>query len=233
MARSRRKNTKQLEVQDNRVKINKTQPKSEGQEYLQKILDCNKYSRILVTGPSGSGKTRFISEKVAEKYLSGKIDKIYLVRSLEPVSEENEIGWLKGDIEAKMLPWVAPILQHLGKFLPVSDMISNKEIEFIPLEMIRGLSLESEIGCVVFATEIQNISIGAYKALLTRVGKNCTLYMDGDEEQSDRSPTDLMEIFERLDATVHRFSWVDLCDDDIFRDKDTVDILKVFRELGY
>lgn len=211
----------------------KVNPKSDGQKYFQRILDDKSYDKIVVLAPSGCGKSLFIAQRVAQDYLAGNLEKIILIRSLEPLREENQVGWLKGSIDDKMSPWLAPTLQHLRKFLPVEKLIADKVIEFVPLEMIRGLSFEN---CAVVATEIQNISTFGLKSLLTRMGKHSRLYCDGDMDQCDRdiSQADMLyDICDALHASIKSFALVEMGTGDIFRDKNIEKILKVFKEFEH
>ena len=211
-------------------KFKEIQPKSEGQQYLKQVLQNNKYNKIFVSGPSGSGKSLHVSEQVSRDYLAGNIEKIIVLRSLEPVSEEKMVGYLSGDINSKMSVWVAPALQHLKRWLPIDQMIDEKKLEFIPLEMIRGLSFEN---CAVICEEFQNFSPNAAKCVLTRCGKGTRLYASGDWDQSDRFSDDLFNIIDELDQQIPKFCWVELTEDDIFRDKSIAGILKVFKKMGY
>lgn len=212
------------------------QPKSDGQRYYQQTLDNKHYNRIVTLGPAGSGKTLLACQKVAKDFLDDKIGEIVLVRSLQPVEGENDSGYLPGSIEDKLQFWMQPILFHLKRYLPVKEMIANETIKFYPLEMLRGTSFESDTGIAVIATEIQNISLQAYKCLLSRIGKNARLYCDGDTSQADRGSShseDFLDICWELEARVSKFKLVQMTRDDVFRDKDIKDILDVFQDFDY
>ena len=218
------------------MKVKVLSPKSKGQEIYQQVLDDRRYNKILTLGSSGSGKTAFACQTIAKDYLEGKIDKIVLIRSLEPVEGEDSVGWLPGVASEKLLFWMQPILFHLKKHLPVNKMIADGEIEFFPLEMLRGTSFESDLGIAVIATEIQNIGIPAFKCLLTRMGRNSRLYMDGDCDQGDRGhehTDNFLDIVSELDAKVDKFKLVTMTKADVFRDKHIRKILEVFEDFEY
>lgn len=190
----------------------------------------------MVLGDSGSGKTLLSCQKVAQDYLKGKIDEIVLIRSLQPLEGEDSFGFLPGDEFDKGKFWMRPMLFHLSRYLPVDKLVDEEVIKFFPLEMVRGMTFESDTGIAVIASEIQNISIYALKSLLTRMGRNSRLYCDGDVNQADRGrghAKDFLEICSQLDSSIRRFKLVQLGKEDIFRDKEIGEILDVFEDFGY
>jgi phosphate starvation-inducible PhoH-like protein len=112
-----------------------------------------------------------------------KIDKIIITRPA--VSVGKSLGALPGDIGEKFGPWLSPVLsvleEQLGKGV-VETGVKNGNIQMAPLEYMRGSSFKDAF---VLADECQNLDISQFKMLVTRIGDNCTLVMNGDIRQSD------------------------------------------------
>lgn len=141
------------------------------------------HQQIIVLGPSGTGKTFVAATYAANLYLTKKIDKIIITRPA--VSVGKSLGALPGTLEEKFGPWLSPVLsvleEQLGKNV-VETGIKNGNIQMAPLEYMRGSSFKDAL---VLADEAQNLDIAQFKMLVTRIGENCTLVMNGDIRQSD------------------------------------------------
>lgn len=147
------------------------------------INALNNDKQVIVLGPSGTGKTFLATSVAANKYLKREITKIIITRPA--VSVGKSLGALPGTMEEKFGPWLSPVLDvletHLGKGV-VETAIKNGNIIMAPLEYMRGSSFKDAF---VLADESQNLSVAQFKMLVTRVGENCTLVLNGDIRQSD------------------------------------------------
>jgi phosphate starvation-inducible PhoH-like protein len=156
-------------------------PKNENQALYMKAL--NESAQVITVGPAGTGKTYVVATHAANRYTTKQIDKIIITRPHVAVGKE--LGFLKGDIEDKTLPWAMPVLdvlsQHLGKGA-VDTGIKNGNIEVAPMALMRGRSFDN---AYIIIDEAQNITIPELKMVVTRVGENCTLVLNGDIKQSD------------------------------------------------
>lgn len=154
-------------------------------EYIEALSTA---SQIIVFGPSGTGKTYVVSSYAASLYHTKEIDKIVITRP--HVSVGKDLGYLKGDLEEKTKPWAMPVIdvleQQLGKGV-VETGIKNGNIEMAPLALMRGRSFNNAF---VICDEAQNITFHELKMLLTRVGKNTKLVLNGDIMQSDLKEAD-------------------------------------------
>jgi len=154
-------------------------------EYIEALSTS---SQIIVFGPSGTGKTYVVSSYAASLYHTKEIDKIVITRP--HVSVGKDLGYLKGDLEEKTKPWAMPVIdvleQQLGKGV-VETGIKNGNIEMAPLALMRGRSFNNAF---VICDEAQNITFHELKMLLTRVGKNTKLVLNGDIMQSDLKEAD-------------------------------------------
>jgi phosphate starvation-inducible PhoH-like protein len=141
------------------------------------------HQQIIVLGPSGTGTTFVAATYAANLYLQKKIDKIIITRPA--VSVGKSLGALPGTLEEKFGPWLSPVLsvleEQLGKNV-VETGVKNGNIQMAPLEYMRGSSFKDAL---VLADEAQNLSVDQFKMLVTRIGENCTLVMNGDIRQSD------------------------------------------------
>lgn len=139
--------------------------------------------QVIVLGPSGTGKTYIAATYAANLYANRKISKIIITRPA--VSVGKSLGALPGNLEEKFGPWLSPVVsvleEQLGKGV-VETGIKNGNIVMAPLEYMRGSSFKDAF---VLADECQNLDVAQFKMLVTRIGENCTLVMNGDIRQSD------------------------------------------------
>lgn len=161
--------------------IKELKPKNEKQNELMHAMD--KYNQLVVFGPAGTGKTFVIAAKAAQMYLRGDIKQIVITRA--NVATGKSLGFFPGTVDEKMLIWLQPVVQVLKLYLGTSIFeiaMKRGEIVFQPLETIRGMSFSN--ACVI-VDEAQNIEIHEIKALLTRIGENSKIVLNGDVSQKD------------------------------------------------
>jgi len=161
-------------------------PKTENQG---KLLEALRSSRqVFILGPAGTGKTYVTATYAADLYTMKEIDKIVITRPHVAVGKE--LGFLKGDLQEKTMPWALPVLdvleKHLGKGT-VETGIKSGNIEMAPLALMRGRSFDNAF---IIVDETQNITTHELKMLLTRVGEGTTIVLNGDVQQSDLKEAD-------------------------------------------
>jgi phosphate starvation-inducible PhoH-like protein len=161
-------------------------PRTEKQKEFLEALKTS--SQVFVLGPAGTGKTYVTATYAADLYTLKKIDKIVITRPHIAVGKD--LGFLKGDLEEKTKPWALPVLdvleKHLGKGA-VDTAIKSGNIEMAPLALMRGRSFDNAF---IIVDETQNITTHELKMLLTRVGENSTIVLNGDVQQSDLKEAD-------------------------------------------
>jgi len=161
-------------------------PRTEKQGEFLAALKSSR--QVFVLGPAGTGKTYVTATYAADLYVTKQIDKIVITRPHVAVGKE--LGFLKGDLTEKTMPWALPVLdvleKHLGKGA-VETGIKNNNIEMAPLALMRGRSFDDAF---IIVDETQNITTHELKMLLTRVGENTTIVLNGDVQQSDLKEAD-------------------------------------------
>jgi phosphate starvation-inducible PhoH-like protein len=162
---------------------NKLKPRTENQKnYIRNIIEN---SITFCQGLPGSGKTHIAVGVGLEHLLENKVKKIIITR---PVVEAGEkIGYLPGDANSKLFPYLLPIEDEINYFISPSYnayLKLNNRIEIVPLGYMRGRNFHN---CFIVADECQNASYDQLKMLITRIGNNSKMVLTGDIEQSDLS----------------------------------------------
>ena len=156
-------------------------PRSPNQaEYIRALEE---FDLVFGLGPAGTGKT-YLAVAVAVTYLlQGKIDRIILSR---PAVEAGErLGYLPGDLQDKIDPYLRPLYDALHDMLPGDQVIrrmGSGEIEVAPLAFMRGRTLDHAF---VILDEAQNTSVMQMKMFLTRLGEKSRMVITGDMSQID------------------------------------------------
>jgi len=168
----------------NKFKHKFTKPKNDNQGHYLNMLNNKSKKIIVATGPAGTGKTLFATEQGTKHFLEGEYEKLIFTRPSVTVDED--IGYLPGNLEEKMAPWIRPIYDVLHQFISpkeVLQLMEEKHIEIAPLGFMRGRTFKNTW---IVADEMQNSTISQMKMLLTRLGENSRLIITGDLDQFDR-----------------------------------------------
>lgn len=159
-------------------------PKSGGQAALMEAIDQR--NLVMALGPAGTGKTYIAIAKAVEALEAGRVGRIVLSR---PAIEAGEsIGYLPGDMEEKLAPYLRPLYDALSDRLSmkrVKSLMAEGLIEIAPVGFMRGRTLNNAF---VVIDEAQNCTYVQLKMLLTRLGWNSTMVVTGDPHQSDLLP---------------------------------------------
>jgi len=186
--------------------------------YINKLQD-ESISLIVASGPAGTGKTMFACKKACE-YLKNQEKKIIITRPLVSVENE-EIGFLPGNIDKKMSPWMIPLFDYLFETFTrqeISNFINKNLLEICPLAYMRGRTFKNAL---VIADEMQNSTPMQMKMLLTRIGEDSRIVITGDENQSDLNKhnglTDLINKLKKDTFISDEISLVTLNENDVSR----------------
>lgn len=137
----------------------------------------------LLKGQAGSGKTLLACQIALDMFFNRKIEKIIITRPV--VDAANPMGFLPGDIKAKMDPWLAPIYANLYMLYDkaaIDKMIENQDIEIIPFTFVRGRTF---VDSCVIVDECQNVSGKQTEMIIGRLGINSKMLFCGDTSQID------------------------------------------------
>ena len=145
---------------------------------------------VTLVGKAGTGKTILALAAGLEKVLEGggRYNRILITRPIVPLG--NDIGYLPGDKEDKIRPWMQPIYdnleylcnEHIQPNGCIDYLIANGKIELEALTYIRGRSIPKQF---IICDESQNLSPHVIKTILTRVGRGSKIIFTGDPEQID------------------------------------------------
>jgi phosphate starvation-inducible PhoH-like protein len=198
--------------------------KSPGQERLIAAMESR--TLVLALGPAGTGKTYLAIAKAVEALEAGRVARIVLSR---PAVEAGEsLGYLPGEVEDKLAPYLRPLYDALSDRLSmkrVRSLMSEGAIEIAPVGFMRGRTLNNAF---VVIDEAQNCTYTQLKMLLTRLGWSSTMVVTGDPAQTDLLPelSGLADVAGRLENLAN-VAVVRLSDCDIVRHPLVADMLGV------
>jgi phosphate starvation-inducible PhoH-like protein len=195
--------------------VKNVQPKSEGQARLIEAID--RTPMVLALGPAGTGKTYLAIAKAVEYLRAGKVGRIVLCRPAVDAGEN--IGFLPGDMEEKLAPYLRPLydaLQDRMSVKQVKAMIAEGQIEIASVGFMRGRTLNNAF---VVIDEAQNCTYVQLKMLLTRLGWNSKMIVTGDPAQSDLLPemSGLSPVADRLEGLRDDVGVIRLAQGDVIR----------------
>jgi phosphate starvation-inducible PhoH-like protein len=201
-------------------------PKTEGQaRYIKAIRDND---LIFCIGPAGTGKTYLAVSLALSTMKSGYLKKIVLAR---PAVEAGErLGFLPGDIQAKVNPYLRPLYDALADMIEIGQVkkyIENDLIEILPLAFMRGRTLNDSF---IILDEAQNCTVKQMKTFLTRFGIRTKVVVTGDITQVDLpsgEKSGLIDVQERLKG-VPGVDFVYLTCRDVVRHRLVRDIVEAY-----
>jgi phosphate starvation-inducible PhoH-like protein len=175
-------------------------PRGDNQQTYVTSLQNQHVPIVIGVGPAGSGKTLFACLQAIQDLQSDKVDKIVLTRPIVPVEEE-ELGFLPGNLVKKMDPWTRPIFDIFSEYYKQRDiekMIHSGILEISPLAYMRGRTFKRSF---IIADEMQNSTPNQMLMLTTRIGEQSKMVITGDLKQSDRTGNNgLLDIMHKLTA---------------------------------
>ena len=175
-------------------------PRTRNQERLVLALQDADQHIVITAGPAGTGKTYLAMLAAVKAFRAGDVDRIVLTRPAVGVEGE-EHGFLPGDLNQKMDPWVRPLTDILREYYRQPDiaaMLAEQTIEIAPLGFMRGRTFKN---AYIIADEMQNATPNQCKMLMTRIGEGSKIVITGDVEQADcnRGNNGLMDLCNRLE----------------------------------
>lgn len=206
------------------------QPKTAGQAaYLQAIADND---IVVGIGPAGTGKTYLAVAAAVDALSRKRVKRIVLAR---PAVEAGEsLGFLPGDMQAKVDPYLRPLYDALEDMMPperVQKALETRVIEIAPLAYMRGRTLSDAF---VILDEAQNATNAQMKMFLTRMGVNSRAVITGDKTQVDlpkREESGLLQV-ERVLQGIDGIAFHYLTETDVIRHRLVREIVKAYEREG-
>ena len=167
---------------------------------------------VVITGRAGSGKSLVCAQAALDFLKKKQIECIYNTRAAVEVGKS--LGFLPGDLNGKFDPYMEALIENLNKCCSdkkeVEKLILDGKVKALPIQFIRGKTVDD----ILIVEEAQNLTKGEMLAVLTRLGKNGKIVINGDNEQTDiKSPTGEMNglsyIIE-LSKKIEEIKWIKL-----------------------
>jgi len=205
-------------------------PKTAGQrKYIEAILQ---HDLTFCLGPAGTGKTYLAVAVAASMLKRGRVKRIVLAR---PAVEAGErLGFLPGDLQAKVNPYLRPLFDALHDMMDVDQVkrfMVNDVIEVIPLAFMRGRTLNDS---VIILDEAQNTTASQMLMFLTRLGHNSRVIVTGDATQvdlPDNVRSGLIDAMDKL-AGIRGIAMIELERSDIVRHRLVQSIVDAYEHNG-
>ena len=183
---------------------------------------------VFSIGPAGSGKTYLAVAMAVEALKNHQVRKIVLVR---PAVEAGEsLGFLPGDLQAKINPYLRPLLDAIHEMIGYDQAVALMErdvIEVCPLAYMRGRTLNDSF---IILDEAQNSTISQMKMFLTRMGRNSKIVVSGDTTQVDlphNTKSGLLDAVSRL-KSIDGIAVAKMTAKDIVRHRLVTDIVNAY-----
>lgn len=202
-------------------------------ENQKKYLDSLQKNTLTVgKGSAGTGKSYLAASVAANKYLKGEVNKIIVTRPI--VGMGKSTGYWPGDITAKILPYVQPIMTTIKNRIGHAKFEADfgKSIILQPMESIRGMSFEA--GTYLLVDESQNMTVEEVRSVVTRMEEGSFIAFCGDDKQKDISGVsgivylaEMIKNYNLPDCSVIEFT-----SDDIVRSGLTKRFVQIFEKEG-
>ena len=212
--------------------IKKVFPRTKGQAQLLSAMRT--HDMVFATGPAGSGKTFLVMAEALSLVLSHKANGIVLTR---PVVEAGEsLGFLPGDLQEKINPYIRPLFDAMNALLPketVRRMFESGIVEIAPLAYMRGRTLNDS---VIILDEAQNTTKEQMKMFLTRMGENSKVFITGDVTQIDlpaKVPSGLLhalKVLRNVPGGIPQISIQEMTADDVVRNSLVKKIIQAYND---
>jgi phosphate starvation-inducible PhoH-like protein len=179
---------------------------NEEQKEVKRLILENQI--VVITGRAGCGKSLVSAQTALDFIFKKQFEKIMVTRAAVEVG--HSLGFLPGDLKDKFDPYLEAFQENLIKCydkIKVEELIKNQKIEALPVQFIRGKTVDN----VLVVEEAQNLTKAEMLAILTRLGKNGRIIINGDNEQKDiKDPYNGLSYIIELSKKIEEIKWVKL-----------------------
>lgn len=205
-------------------------PRTKGQEKYVSAIEKN--DLVFCTGPAGTGKTYLAVAMAVAMLRRNEIRRIVLARPAVEAGEK--LGFLPGDLQAKVNPYLRPLFDALGDMMEYAQMkrfLFNDIIEVVPLAFMRGRTMND---AVVILDEAQNTTVSQMLMFLTRLGNHSKMIVTGDDSQIDLEEAQKSGLIDAMDRLrgIKGIGFVRLDKTDIVRHRLVQNIVKAYEKNG-
>jgi len=163
---------------------------------------------VIITGRAGCGKSLVSAQTALDFLFKKECDSIYVTRAAVEVG--HSLGFLPGSLDEKFNPYLEAFQENLVKCYnkeKIENLISDKKVIALPVQFIRGKTVDD----VLVVEEAQNLTKSEMLAILTRLGKNGKIIINGDNEQKDiKDPFNGLSYAIELSKKIEEIKWVKL-----------------------
>jgi len=166
------------------ITMNKIKPLNVEQEFLFDMLQDNSITIKCCTGTWGTGKDFCMLAQAFSMLDTKKVQKIVWVRNTIEVKNSKPVGFLKGTLDEKLLPYAQVMCDHIGGKMGLEFLIQNGKVELQHLGFIRGRNIENSI---IYCSEAENMTKEHIQLIMGRIGVGSYLFLNGDLRQTDET----------------------------------------------
>ena len=220
-----KEDTTPIVYQKNKIRTPLTifnRPQTENQKKFLELVSRKDINMLIASGPAGTAKTYLAVQAALNLLNEKKVSDIIYIRSIIE-SADGKMGFLPGEKEDKMSPYMQPLMDKLDELLPKNDikyLQSENRIECLPVGYLRGLNWNAK---VIIADEMQNCSKKELITIMTRVGEFSKILVLGDPQQSDINGKSgfkaMFDLFNDDESKKNGIYTIEFTEEDIVRSK--------------
>jgi phosphate starvation-inducible PhoH-like protein len=196
--------SKQKKVFKNEIKYSITL--NEEQKEVKRLIHENQI--VVITGRAGCGKSLVSAQTALDFLFKKEVDAIYVTRAAVEVG--HSLGFLPGSLDEKFNPYLEAFQENLVKCyekIKIDKIINDKQVIALPVQFIRGKTIDD----ILIVEEAQNLTKAEMLALLTRLGKNGRIVINGDNEQKDiKDEFNGLSYVIELSKKIEEIKWIKL-----------------------
>jgi len=197
-------NGKQKKVFKNEIKYSITL--NDEQKEVKRLIHENQI--VIITGRAGCGKSLVSAQTALDFLFKKEVDAIYVTRAAVEVG--HSLGFLPGSLDEKFNPYLEAFQENLVKCydkVKIDKIIQDKQVVALPVQFIRGKTIDD----ILIVEEAQNLTKSEILAILTRLGKNGRIVINGDNEQKDiKDEFNGLSYVIELSKKIEEIKWVKL-----------------------